>query len=102
MKKSIYSNPKYCLSWHGDTVFLSIEVEILKTGEESYKANILKAQFDPVEEAFPVWLVSHMASTTLDVIINKLKDRLMEELTPSLFTLFYVGELQPDATDITS
>lgn len=102
MKKSIYTNPKYCLSFSGDTVFLDIEVEILKITEESFKMIITKAQLDPTEESFPIWLVSYLSTGLLTVVFDELKKRLTDELTPSLFTLFYAGEVQPDATDLTA
>lgn len=97
IKTSLYENASYCLSFNGDTIFLDIRVEIQRITTEAgevYKAKVLSAQLNGVEEGFPIFLVSLLPSAALEKVNERLHEMLVAELSPSLFTLFYVGKIQ--------
>ena len=96
-KISLYSNRHYCLSFGLDTVYLDVEIEITRLSnvdKEVFKARVIRAQLDSLEEAFPIYLVGCMSAEQLKPILDRLEAALLEEIEPSLYTLFYTGNIQ--------
>lgn len=104
MKAVLYKNPSYCLSFGEDCVFLDIEVEIVRESElrREFSAVVKRMQLDPAQEAFPVFMLNYFSAERISVFYDDLKSRLIAELTPQLFSLFYSSELIPDQNDNTT
>jgi hypothetical protein len=100
-KTSRYSKKDYVLSFDGDVVYLDIEVLVHRESETGpFLLEIVQSQVDCKEMAFACYLIERMTSEGLAALNTNIKVRLVEELTPSLFTLFYAGEILPDDTQI--
>lgn len=104
MKTSTYSNPHYCLSFGNDTVFLDIIVEISRASEIDRTCTMVikQAQLDLSQEAFPAYLCGLLDGNALTKLQALIDEKLTEELTPSLFSLFYSGDIDQHATDTTA
>lgn len=97
MRKAIYKNPEYCLSFGvDDVIFVDLEVEIVKTGESSFALEITKSQLNQKQMEFATYLVSMLSADGLHKLNEDLRASLVEELTPNLFSLFYSSEVQHD------
>lgn len=98
-KTSSYKRKDYVLSFNGDVVYLNIEVLIHRESETGpFLLEITKSQIDCKEMAFACYLIDRMTGHGLAELNELIRVKLTEELTPSLFTLFYAGELIQDAT----
>jgi len=102
MKLALYSNSSYCLSFGNDCVFLDIEVEITREHEQrkEFSAVVKKCQLDPSQEAFPVYMLNYFTPEALQNFRNDLIGKLLEEISPQLFSLFYSSDLI-DTTETT-
>jgi len=95
MKISTYSNPHYCLSFGKDTIFIDLVVEITRLNEVDRTCTMVikKAQLDGSEEEFPAYLCSLLTGEALVKLQARIDELLVAELTPSLFSLFYSGDV---------
>lgn len=95
-KIALYKKDKYYLSVGEDVVCLNLIVEITQESEpaKKYSAKIVQAQLDPAEDAFSVKILSFMSAPSVESFRAWLHGHILEELNPSLFTMFYTSDLQ--------
>ena|SRR5688572_14458843 len=98
-KTSRYTKQDYVLSFNGDVVYLDIEVLIHREAELGpFLLEIVKSQVDCKEMAFACYLIEHVSAEGLLRLNDMIKNLLTVELMPSLFTLFYAGDLVTNET----
>jgi len=96
-KISIYKNPAYYLSYgKDDPLLLDVEVKIIKQ-EVGFSVEIIKCIVHQSEE-FVLFLIQNMSTDGMNIVSERVSSLLVAELLPSLFTLFYAGEIQVDET----
>lgn len=99
-KISIYKNESYCFTYGADDpVFIDLAVKVTKLSESEFTMELVKYQLGQQME-FARFLLPFITAEGVMRVESYLRERLTEELTPSLFTLFYAGELQPDENAI--
>lgn len=93
-KYSIWEQKRYYLSFGEEPVCFNIKVEIKQLAPSEFEARILSATLDQQEEQFACFLLKLLQTQELTAVYNELHSRILEEIKPSLFTLFYTGNLQ--------
>lgn len=98
-KTSIFKKPDYCLSFGvDDVIFLDLEVKITRTGidKQSFSLEIVKSQLASAQMEFACYLIKMLPADALATLNKDIESALTLELTPSLHSLFYAGDLIQD------
>lgn len=101
MKTALYRNPSYCLSFGDDCIFLDVEVAITREHEQrsDFFAVVNRAQLVPGQQDFAIYLLNYLSAEKLQVFKDDLHSRLLVELKPQLFSLFYSSEIIPPTNE---
>lgn len=98
-KVSIWTNDNYSLMFGDESlVSMNVSVEITKKGvekgQEQFDLKVLKCQVSTTE-VFLWFVLRLLTAEQLNTVSGLLVGRLVEEITPSLYSLFYHGTIQP-------
>lgn len=95
LKYALRSLDKYWMSIEGDDpVCLNIRLEIKQTGDKTFEVKVLDATIDSQECPFACWLIMKLPVDALCEVNQRIKDSVVTDVTPSLYTLFYTGDIQ--------
>lgn len=96
-KTSVWKQAEYYMSFGvDDVVCLDLEVHIHKEGE-SFHMEIVTSRLAATKMEFAAYLLKLLTVEGLTKFNEDIHTTLVAELTPSLFTLFYAGNLLPDS-----
>lgn len=95
-KSALYKKPSYCITFgEDDVIFVDLTARI--TEENSvhgmYSLEILECPLSK-EMEFSRYLASLLSTDSLENLHTTIKELLVAELTPNLFSLFYVSAIE--------
>lgn len=100
MKTSRYTNKEYCVSVGTDdfvVVELVVDIHQLSEMEKQYSFDFVRVTVASSQELL-LLCFSIMTQEEISRFYSIIRERIRAEITPELFSLFYVGEIQPSPT----